>query len=113
MTDTPERAAAALHRLTRHGAVGVERGRERLVSFRPLDPSNRPEPFKRYVGRGPGPLPHGLPRSDERAVDVLSRPAPVGLEGPWDAARLARLLFFSNGVMRTAPSGYGATSYFR
>ena len=41
-------AAARLHVLTRHGAL-VDRSQ--LVAFSPLDPANRPAPFKRYPDR--------------------------------------------------------------
>jgi len=35
------------------------------------------------------------------------------VEAPWDAKRLARLLFFSNGVSRTSRAAFGETTYFR
>jgi SagB-type dehydrogenase family enzyme len=105
--------AATLHRLTRHGSASEAADRARLVAFRPLDPSNRPTPFKRYVGRDPVPLPREFAQSSGRGVDVLSgRDSGTG-EEPWDAARLARLLFFSNGVSRTSGSAFGDATYFR
>src|SRR5205823_7017906 len=39
--------AAVLHELTQHGSPT---DRSLLVDFQPLDPANRPAPFKRYVG---------------------------------------------------------------
>src|SRR5918995_6269319 len=81
-------AAAMLHDLTRHGSPT---DRSRLVDFRPLDPSNRPAPFKRYVGLDPTPLPADL-----------------------GASTLARLLFFTAGVTRTSSSpAFEERTYFR
>jgi SagB-type dehydrogenase family enzyme len=78
----------ALHELTRHGSPT---DRSRLVDFRPLDPSNRPAPFKRYVGLDPTPLPADL-----------------------GASTLARLLFFTAGVTRTSSSpAFEERTYFR
>jgi SagB-type dehydrogenase family enzyme len=105
--------AATLHRLTRHGSTLDAVDRTRLVAFQPLDPSNRPTPFKRYVGRDPVLLPREFARSSARGLDVLSGTTTGVVDGPWDAARLARLLFFSNGVSRTSASAFGDTSYFR
>jgi hypothetical protein len=65
---------------------GGDHDRSRLVSFRPLDPTNWPEPFKRYLGLEIDPL------------------------GPDDD--LGGLLFLAAGVTRTT-SGVGQTSYFR
>ena len=48
--------ASRLHRATRHGSVVDAADRLQLVAFRPLDPGNRPAPFKRYVGREAVPL---------------------------------------------------------
>ena len=104
--------AATLHRLTRHGSPLDAADRRRLVAFRPLDPSNRPAPFKRYVARQPAPLTRDFDLSSARAADVLSRGARGVVEAPWDAKRLARLLFFSNGVSRTSRGAFGDTTYF-
>jgi SagB-type dehydrogenase family enzyme len=106
-------AAAILHRLTRHGAALNGNDRELLVAFRPLDPSNRPVPFKRYAGREPMRLTRDLTLSSAPAASVLSG-APRGVgEGPWDEERLAQLLFLSNGVSRVSRSVFGETTYFR
>src|SRR5206468_10223 len=94
--------AATLHRLTRHGSPLDAADRRRLVAFRPLDPSNRPAPFKRYLAREPVPLPRDFGLSSARAADVLSGEPLEVVESPWDAKRLARLLFFSNGVSRAS-----------
>lgn len=103
--------AATLHRVTRHGSPLDAADRRRLVAFRPLDPSNRPALFKRYVAREPVPLTRDFGVSSARAADVLSG-GPGVVEAPWDAKRLARLLFFSNGVSRTSGSAFGETIYF-
>jgi SagB-type dehydrogenase family enzyme len=105
--------AATLHRLTRHGSALDAVDRARLVSFQPLEPSNRPSPFKRYAGRDPVLLPREFARSSARALDVLSGRTIGVVEGPWDAARLARLLFFTNGVSRSSASTFGDSTYFR
>ena len=100
-------AAAALHQLTKHGSPRPERSR--LVEFLPLDPANRPAPFKRYPGLEAQLLPADLGATGIAAADVLSgqaEPAPAQLDG----VVLARLLFFSGGVTRTANAG---RTYFR
>jgi SagB-type dehydrogenase family enzyme len=105
--------AATLHRLTRHGSALDAAARGRLVKFAPLDSSNRPAPFKRYVGREPVPLTREFTVSSGRAADVLSGRPPEVVEGPWDGRRLARLLFFANGVSRVSRSDFGDATYFR
>jgi len=61
--------AAMLHQLTQHGSPT---DRSLLVDFQPLDPSNRPAPFKGYVGLEATPLPTELGESGVRAADALS-----------------------------------------
>jgi SagB-type dehydrogenase family enzyme len=79
---------AMLHALTRHGSPT---DRSRLVDFQPLDPSNRPAPFKRYVG-----------------LDTTALPTNLG------ESTLARLLFFTAGVTRTSSSpAFEERTYFR
>jgi SagB-type dehydrogenase family enzyme len=95
--------AARYHELTKHG--GARRSDPRLVEFQPLDPANRPAPFKRYVGLEPVPLPADLEPSGARAADALSGRGPDPAPRPLDASLLARLLFFSAGVTRTADFG--------
>ena len=63
-------AALEYHELTRHGSR-VDHP-ERLVSFRPLDPTNRPAPFKRYRDREPVPLPRDIGGTRAPATEVLS-----------------------------------------
>jgi SagB-type dehydrogenase family enzyme len=67
------------HLQTRHGSP-VDRAH--LVDFRPLEPTNRPAPFKRYVGREAIPLP--------RTID--------------EPGELGRLLFLAGGVTRVSDS---------
>ena len=94
--------AAALHDLTRHGSP-ADRSRGaggRLVDFQQLDPSNRPAPFKRYVGLDPTPLPTDF--GDAAPATSL------------DAATIARLLFFTAGVTRASSSrAFEERTYFR
>ncbi len=61
--------AAMLHQLTQHGSPT---DRSLLVDFQPLDPSNRPAPFKRYVGLETTPLPAELGESGVPAAEALS-----------------------------------------
>jgi SagB-type dehydrogenase family enzyme len=102
---------ATLHELTRHGSPT---DRSRLVQFQPLDPTNRPAPFKRYVGLEPTPLPRDIGESGARAMDVLSGRGRPRASAPIDAITLARLLFFTGGVTRTSPSSaFEERTYFR
>lgn len=87
--------------------------RLQLVKFGPLDPSNRPAPFKRYLGREAVRLARELGLSGARAADVLSGGSLGVVDTRWDAERLARLLFFSNGVSRTSRSAFGDATSFR
>lgn len=89
--------AAALHDLTRHGSPADS---SLLVDFQPLDPGNRPAPFKRYVGLDTTPL----PKDFGDAVPT----------GPLDVAAVARLLFFTAGVTRASSSrAFEDRTYFR
>ncbi|HZD66357.1 MAG TPA: nitroreductase family protein, partial [Acidimicrobiales bacterium] len=99
-----ESAVADYHRLTSFslGPRGLERATRdpRLVAdFVPLDPDRRPPEVKAY---GPGPttvdLPGDVPHLGMPAGEALSGGAPA--TGALDLAGLARLLFFSGGVVR-------------
>jgi SagB-type dehydrogenase family enzyme len=96
------------HLSTCHG----ERPREpdRLVPFRPLDPRNRPYPFKTYPGLDPVPLPTALTRSRLPAVEVLSgrQAEPRDL----DDALLSTVLHLAGGVTRVAGPD-GQRTYYR
>jgi SagB-type dehydrogenase family enzyme len=103
--------AAVLHELTQHGSPT---DRSLLVDFQPLDPSNRPAPFKRYVGLETTPLPTGFGESGARAADVLSGQGGQAAAAGLDVATLARLLFFTAGVTRTSVSPvFEEPTYFR
>lgn len=103
-------AAARLHALTRHGSPVDP---SRLVAFRPLDPANRPAPFKRYPELPIVPLPTDPGTSGEAAAAVLSGRVQRD-PATFDARLLARLLFFSAGVTRVShPAGGGQPTWFR
>lgn len=92
-------AAGRFHELTKH-EPGTG-GRAGLVRFRPLDPANRPTPFKRYLHLPVRPLASEVAAAPAPALDVLA--------GRWapplaavDARSVARLLFFAAGVTRSA-----------
>jgi len=101
-----------LHELTKHGD-GHQTHDDRLVLFRRLDPSNRPAPFKHYLGLPTRPLPEDFRVPDEKAREILSgRPAQAG--GVLDDRALARLLFLAAGVIRVArPPEPAEPIYFR
>jgi SagB-type dehydrogenase family enzyme len=102
---------ATLHELTRHGSPT---DRSQLVDFQPLDPSNRPAPFKRYVGLATTPLPRDIGESGARAADVLAGRGRRATPATVDVTTLARLLFFTAGVTRTsASSTFEERTYFR
>lgn len=99
----------ALHWSTIHGERPAHP--ERLLPFRPLDPSNRPAPFKTYPGLGATPLPRRLVRSSPTAIEVLSgRRAGAS---PLTEERLSTLLFLAGGVTRFTVAGDGEPVYFR
>ncbi|MBO0713497.1 MAG: nitroreductase family protein [Acidimicrobiales bacterium] len=113
-------AVRALHWSTLHGEPPAHP--ERLVRFRPLDPSNRPAPFKRYPDLRPSPLPRQLVPSGLAAIEVLSgRRAKTGLsgegprsgEGRLTEERLSTLLFLAAGVTRYAPVQGDEPVFFR
>jgi SagB-type dehydrogenase family enzyme len=92
-----------LHGSTRHGETPTHP--ERLVSFRPLDPSNRPRPFKSYPDLVPARLPRTIVRSSLPATQVLS-----GRRGPareLDDELLGTVLFLAGGVTRFTAGGLG------
>jgi len=97
--DPPE--IAAFHGSTCHGEPPAHP--ERLVRFQPLDPANRPRPFKTYPGLEARPLPREIVRSSLPATDVLS--GAHGAARELDDALLGTLLFLSAGVTRyTGPA---------
>ena len=60
----------ALHRSTMHGEPPAHG--DRLLAFRPLDPTNRPAPLKTYPGVETVLLPRELRTSSSPALEVLS-----------------------------------------
>lgn len=85
-----------------------------LSGFRPLEPRNRPAPFKRYHGLDREPLPTDLtPRAGSPdALAVLAGRASSEGESAVDLDLLARLLYFTAGVTRFA-GGDPARVWFR
>lgn len=99
----------ALHRSTLHGERVAHP--DRLLPFRPLDPSNRPYPFKTYAGADVSLLPRRLRRSSLPAVDVLSGRRAEHRE--LDDDLLGTLLFLAAGVNRVTGSAGGDPIWFR
>jgi SagB-type dehydrogenase family enzyme len=79
--------------------------------FKSMDPQNRPDPFKRYLGAGIVALPRDFPDTGRPALDVLAG-RPADAQAPLDLGALARLLFFTAGVTRVTTM-QGRKSYFR
>jgi SagB-type dehydrogenase family enzyme len=102
------RAPEALYTSTRHGEEPTHP--EALLAFRPLDPGNRPEPFKRYDTPA-RPLPRDLRPSSPAAADVLS--GQPGEPSTLDDSLLGTLLFLAGGVTRVAYSADGGPTWFR
>jgi SagB-type dehydrogenase family enzyme len=98
----------ALYRSTMHGDEPAHP--EALLAFRPLDPGNRPEPFKRYDAPA-RPLPRELRRSPLAAADVLS--GQTGEPSFLDDSLLGTLLFLAGGVTRVAYSTGDQPTWFR
>jgi SagB-type dehydrogenase family enzyme len=104
----------ALHRSTMHGEPVAHP--DRLLAFQPLDPRNRPAPFKTYPGVDARPLPRDLRRSSLPAGDVLSgrRGDASDLDDErFDDGLLGTLLFLSAGVNRVAPGAGDKPIWFR
>jgi SagB-type dehydrogenase family enzyme len=80
--------------------------------FKSMDTQNRPDPFKRYLGAEIVVLPGDFRDTDRPALDVLAgRPAASPM--PFDIGALARLLFFTAGVLRMTTAQDGRKLYFR
>jgi SagB-type dehydrogenase family enzyme len=84
---------------------------DRLLAFRPLDPSNRPAPLKTYTGVETVPLPRELRPSSLPAVEVLSGHRAEA--GRLDDSLLGTLLFLAAGVTRFARTVDGDPIWFR
>jgi SagB-type dehydrogenase family enzyme len=85
--------------------------RDRLLAFRPLDPTNRPAPLKTYTGGETVGLPRELRRSPLPAVEVLS--GHHAEPGRLDDGLLGTLLFLAAGVTRVAHAVDGGPIWFR
>ncbi len=85
--------------------------RERLLAFRPLDPTNRPAPLKTYTGVAATLLPRELRPSSSSAVEVLS--GHVAEPGQLDEGLLGTLLFLAAGITRVARTVDGDPIWFR
>jgi SagB-type dehydrogenase family enzyme len=81
------------HDATRHSPASVRQGRHGL------DWDIQPRPFKVYPDLDPIPLPRDFPSSTRPALAVLDGPRGHG-GPPLDRAQLARLLYFTAGVLR-------------
>ncbi|MGH9191209.1 MAG: SagB family peptide dehydrogenase [Acidimicrobiales bacterium] len=91
------------------------RSRRHVVrGFRPMDPANRPSPFKRYRNLERQPLPTDLdpPADAPTALEVLSGHRPTITSVTLGPDVLARLLYFSAGVTRYTREGRRRT-WFR
>lgn len=94
--------AGEVTRLYHHQTNQCRGGRPPGVPrFVPMDPSNRPQPFKRHLGTPVHPLPRDLPPTGAPAAVTLSGRVPPSVP-TIDGELLARLLFYSAGVTRTA-----------
>jgi SagB-type dehydrogenase family enzyme len=101
--------ARLFHRETSYGAG--RRAAPGVPRFVPMDPRNRPRPFKRYPQAPVHALPVDLPPRGAPAAATLSGRVPLA-DPIVDLELLARLLFFSAGVTRVA-EGQGPTIWFR
>jgi SagB-type dehydrogenase family enzyme len=92
-----------------------ERTKHSVASIRSnphtLDWANQPLPFKVYKGLQPIPLRLDPSRSDVPALQALA--AVDGGDGGLDPRRLARLLYYSAGVIRTKTYPGGQVRHFR
>ena len=95
MNDRPGAALRAYHERTKHSVASV-RG-----DPHGLDWDNQPRPFKVYTDLEPTALPTELPGSQMLALDAIGG-AGAGNAGQanLDAAGLARVLYFSAGILR-------------
>lgn len=113
---TDEAAAATRHF---HNTTKLHDGPEGFApqghpdGFKPMDPENRPTPFKRYPSAPRVALTTDVGESQASPLDVLAGNAAVEAPGSLDAALLARLLFYSTGVTRVRSNAEGVAAWFR
>ncbi len=99
--------AWAYHDGTKHSVASVYR------SGHQLDWAIMPRPFKVYPELEPLPLPHDFTSSTRPAPSAIADPGATPGDGPpLDRAALARLLYFSAGVLRRKTYA-GGEMYFR
>jgi SagB-type dehydrogenase family enzyme len=97
----------AYHDGTKHSLASVSR------TSHQLDWETMPQPFKVYPDLEPIPLPHDFTTSTRPALAVLADPGAAAGDGPpLDRAALARLLYFTAGVLRRRAYP-GGEIYFR
>ncbi len=87
-------AILAYHEQTKHSQASLQRDPHTL------DWANMPRPFKVYVDLDPIPLPHDLASSSWPALAAIADRGRVAGAAPLDRRALARLLYFSAGVLR-------------
>ena len=87
-------AILAYHEQTKHSQASLQR------EPHTLDWANMPRPFKVYVDLDPIPLPHDLASSSWPALAAIADRGRVAGPAPLDRRALARLLYFSAGVLR-------------
>lgn len=102
------KAARRLHDSTKHGTEPTDR--DSLVSYKRLDPSNMPNPFKEYRGLDTIDLPREIVSSSVAAGAVLG--GERGERSGLDLGVLSTLLFLSAGVTRVMDRP-DRTLYFR
>jgi len=101
-------AAWAYHNATKH-SVGKLQTQPHY-----LDWSIKPLPFKVYPNLQPISLPRELPPSQVPALTALGRTPPTtGIDTIPDVPELARLLYFSAGIVRKRTYANGQEHYFR
>ena len=97
----------AYHDATKHSVESVRR------SGHHLDWEIMPRPFKVYTDLEPIPLPRDFATSRRPALSAIADPGtPAGNGPPLDRAALARLLYFSAGIVRHRKYA-GGELYFR
>src|SRR3989442_15591707 len=107
MTSADRSAARRYHERTKHSVQSVR------ASGHFLDWDIMPRPFKVYPDLEPIPLPRDLRSSTRPALAAIADPGTTPGDGPpLDRAALARLLYFSAGVLRRKTYA-GGGMYFR
>ena len=112
-----EQAAAATRHF--HATTRLHDGPEGFApqghpeGFKPMDPENRPQPFKRYPDAPRLALPTEVGESGVAPHDVLSGTATPPAADSLDERLMARLLFYSTGVTRVRSHEGNVVGWFR